>query len=369
MASPSLSVTWSSSACSSAPRNRDAVVQLHKLHFVDKKGDAHVKEMIEAKCKEGRRGDKERERAHKQRLKELNDAQDHRLKHCLKYGSTSIWTKEERDKIEDLRQDPDEAREKMVKHMKHLSQTFREEKSAMSARVYSKPPMNVRPRSEWEAIEEARQDPEEATAKMKAHMQELRTTFREQKGAMTARLSQRPRSTFWTKEQREKIEDLRQDPDEAHEKMTQHMQMLSRTFREEKASMMDRVNQLPAMTFRSKEERDAIEELRQDPDEAREKMTNYMKELGRITREQKADVMERVNKSPRKTFWTPEERDRIEEARRDPEEAKAKAEQDMRELSEKYREQKREIEDRVKAIPRRRFCHRRILLNEGMSSN
>jgi len=273
----------------------------------------------------------------------------------LKFGSTSIWTKEERDKIEERRRDPDEAREKMTEHMKDLSKSYRKEKEAMTARVWTKPSMNVRSKADWARIEESRQDPEEAMAKMDQHMQDLAKSFDAEKKEMTARIQASPRTTFWSKEKLAKIEDARRDPEEAGERMENHLHSLKKAWDEELGAMTARVKSSTASSFWSHAQWREIEEARSDPQEAKEKMTQHMKELERTAKQKKQDMMERVSRSPRKTFWTPEEKRVIEEMRRDPAEAKRKAAEDMRELAMAYRQEKKEIMDRVSAIPNKTF--------------
>merc|ERR1712048_238350 len=140
-------------------------------------------------------------------------------------------------------------------------------------------------------------------------MNERAQSWKEEKASMVEKVNMLPAMSFWTKEEREQIEALRQDPQEAREKMTQYMRIRAENHKVEKAAMRERVQASPRKTFWTKEQRDQIEELRQDPDEAREKMTKHMKELSRTYKEQKNAISERVRALPRKTFLTPEQRD------------------------------------------------------------
>jgi len=331
------------------------VLELHKQHFVEDKGMDAVRERIEARRREGIMEDKKMAREHRGRLMSLHAEIDHKFKHSMKFGSASIWTKEERDRIEERRHDPDEARQKMTQHMKELSKTYCEEKAAMTARVWAKPSMNVRSKAEKAKIEESRQDPEEAMIKMQQHMEDRAKSFKEEKEAMMARIQASPRTTFWSEDKKAQLEELRRDPDEAHQRMETHLRSLKKAWDEDLGAMTSRVNASPAMSFWSPEQRREIEDARQDPQEATTQMTQHMKDLERTTKERKKDMLDRVSRSPRKTFWTPEEKSIIEEVRRNPEEAHQKAAEDMRELAWAYRQEKKGIMDRVNAIPKKTF--------------
>merc|ERR1712137_266561 len=117
--------------------------------------------------------------------------------------------------------------------------------------------------------EEARQDPDEARAKTAKEVRRRARAWQEQRTAMMERVDAIPAMTFWTPEERAQIEEARQDPDEALDNMKQHMRRVSQTFRAQKGAMTERVQQTPNMTRWTLEERAQIEELRQDPDEAR----------------------------------------------------------------------------------------------------
>jgi len=346
---------WTGSRGSTTPRH-EAVMRLHYLHFVKKSGNEKVHEVVEQRRKENRAQDAVLERTHRNQLKELGAAMDEKIKNAMKHGSMSVWKKEERDRIEEARQDPDEAREKMVQHMNDKARSFKVAKGAMTERVKAMPAMNVRPREEWQRIEDARQDPDEAKEKMTTHMKQLTSDFQKQKAEMNARVKASPRTTFWTKESRDRIEELRQDPDEALEKMTKHMEDLEKKSAQDKRGMMDRVYAAPPMNMRSKQEQDMIEEARQDPHEAKAKMESHMKTLRDDYKQQKADMTERVRALPTSMHrWTKEERDKIEQARQDPMEATEKMTGYSKELAESYREQKRAMNERVDATPAMTF--------------
>merc|ERR550514_2117384 len=91
--------------------------------------------------------------------KDLVTAMDVRV---MKQPDMSRWTKKEWDDFEEARQDPFEASEAMTKYLKKLADNYSEKKKAMDKRVKARPDMTRWTKSQWEQIEEARQDPEEA---------------------------------------------------------------------------------------------------------------------------------------------------------------------------------------------------------------
>merc|ERR1712060_312066 len=93
----------------------------------------------------------------------------------------------------------------------------------------------------------------------KNHMKSLAETWHYQKGDMTERVRARPPMTFWSKDERDRIEDARQDPDEAKQRMTAYMRDRAREYRDHKRDMTERVNCLPAKTFRRREERERMD--------------------------------------------------------------------------------------------------------------
>merc|ERR1719359_2601056 len=106
------------------------------------------------------------------------------------------WTREEWNEIEQRRQDPEEAKQMSKLHMKNLAQSYKEEQEGLSARVKSKAPLNIRPKEERDRIEEARRDPEEAKERAKAHMKELQQSYQERKREIHERVHQNPLVTF-----------------------------------------------------------------------------------------------------------------------------------------------------------------------------
>jgi len=333
------------------------VLRLHRLHFIEKRGMDGVHEFITERGKNVKKDILRTQAEHRDRVKAIKDTKEQELRHALTRGggSLTVRTKEERDRIEELRQDPFEAREKMTNHMRDLGKSYSEQKSAMVARVSAKPAMNVRPKEELNRIEDLRQDSNEAKEKMAKHMRERALVAREEKARMKERVDASPKKTYWSKEKRDQIEELRQDPDEALAKMTKHMHDRAHSWKVERSEIEERVKTLPAISFRTKEDVEQIEELRQDPDEARAKMTHYMNEQARIDREEKAMMKERVRAQPRKTFWTKEQMQEIEERRQDPDEAREKMRSHMKELARSYKEKVSDMAEKMRTLPRKTF--------------
>merc|ERR1719401_1841725 len=174
----SMACTWSSSRGGGSVKNHDRIMRLHRLHFAEKKGSSAVQELVEEKRKEACKGDARMARAHKARLQSLKDDMDKRIKNAMQNGSMSVWTQEERDRIEERRRDPDEALTHMTKHMKELARSFKDQKTSMAERVAKVPSINVRPKEELASIEERRQDPEEARQRIMGKMKEQALTYR-----------------------------------------------------------------------------------------------------------------------------------------------------------------------------------------------
>lgn len=351
----SSSVTWRAANGGGTARH-EAVLRLHRLHFVEKRGNDAVQEVVEARRKECSVQDGRQVKKHFDKLQQMHDTLDHKIKHAITTGgSFSIRSKEERDRMEEARHDPNEALEKMKGHMKELGRNYMEHKKALTEKVNAKPPMTFRSKEERLQMEEARQDPNEAREAAQNHMKELARKFKEQKAELTGRVRARPKSTFRTKDERDRMEELRQDPDEAAEKMTKHMSELAHSYNKEKTIMQERVQARPRQTFRAREERDRIEELRTDPDEAREKKTKEMRELAKSYNGQKTEMTERVRALPKVNIRPKEERDRIEEARQDPEEARLKMTSHMQDRALTYRAEKQELLRRVHEAPAQTF--------------
>jgi len=347
-------VKWASSGAggqvAGTPR-QNRILELHRMHFVQKKGHHAVTASIEAKCKEGRAADAKSCKEHREKIQQLNDKIADQFKNAMAHGSMSVWAKHERDQIEEARQDPMEAKERMVKHLREHTKTYDAQKLAMTERVRGIPPMNVRPKAELEEIEAARQDPQEAKERIEAIMAHRKTTFMQQRKVMSARVQATRPTSFRSKEERARIEDLRQDPEEASEAMKKKLTHLARSYREEQVVMTERVYSRTDETQWTKEEREAIEEARQDPDEAKEKAKAHMKNLAQAYKEHQSGIVERVKANPPLNIRTKEERARIEEARHDPDEARETAKAHMKGLHRNYQEHKREIHERVHANP------------------
>lgn len=120
----------------------DRVLRLHRLLFVEKKGKS-TGDLVKARKEEGLKADGERTRAHLGRLKELNDRMDMKIKNGLEFGSTSIWTQKERNAIEEARQDPEEAKAAMIKKIREQARSYTDQKTGMRKRVASMPALNI----------------------------------------------------------------------------------------------------------------------------------------------------------------------------------------------------------------------------------
>mmetsp|Transcript_9853 Transcript_9853/g.15780 ORF Transcript_9853/g.15780 Transcript_9853/m.15780 type:complete len:377 (-) Transcript_9853:23-1153(-) len=349
VAEASAPVKWASSGVGT-PRH-DRILALHRLHFVHKKGHDAVNEQIAAKCKEGRKADAKSAKEHTQNLDKLKADITQKFNDAMLHGSMSIWTQEQRDRIEDARHDPNEAMATMRKRTVELSTTYKQHKSDMLDRLTAKPPMNIRPREEREAIEAARQDPKEAKERIEAQLKERKQLFVAQRKAMMERVKAAPSEVLRTKEEWQRIEDVRQDPKEAEEKMQKHMKSLAKVYREEQSAMQERVWAKPAMNFRSKEEMQQIEESRQDPEEAKARMKDHLKNLAQTYKDHKDGMVKRVQAKPIMNIRPKEERQRIEEMRQDPDEARLKMTAHLQDLARSYKAQKLQIHQNVHAMP------------------
>lgn len=348
-AEASAPVKWASSGVGT-PRH-DRILELHRLHFVHKKGHDAVNEQIAAKCKEGRKADARSVKEHTQNLDKLKADITQKFNAALQHGSMSIWTQEERNRIEEARHDPDEAKAAMKKHTGELCRSYEQHKSDMLGRITAKPPMNIRPREEREAIEAARQDPKEAQERIETQLRERKQLFVQQRRAMIDRVKAAPSEVLRTKDDWQRIEEVRQDPQEAEAKMQKHMKSLAKTYKEEQMAMTDRVWAKPALNFRSKEEMQQIEVARQDPEEAKARMKEYLKNLAHEYKEHKDGIAERVKAKPMMNIRPKEERQRIEEMRQDPDEAQQRMTAHMKDLARTYKAQKRQIHENVHAMP------------------
>lgn len=349
-ASTSSAVAWSSSGAGGqvlgTPRHQ-RVLELHRLHFVQNKGHSAVNQTIEARCQEGKKADAKAAKEHTAKLQELSDKMTDKVKNALAHGSMSIRTKEETDKLEEARRDPQEAIDRMAKEMKQRQRTYKEHQQTMKERVAVVPPMNLRKKAEMEAIEAARQDPEEAKERTQALIKQRKEAFKKERKEMNERLKAIPPTTTRSKEERARIEELRQDPDEASKAMEKHLKSLAKSYKEEQAAMAERVWSRPDDTQWSKEQRAEIEERRQDPEEAKQKVKQHMKRLNKNHKAHQEDLAARVRARPPLNVRSKEERAAIEEARQDPNEALQSARAHMKELARSYQDHKRQIHERI----------------------
>lgn len=208
--------------------------------------------------------------------------------------------------IEETRTDPKEALDAMTKFMKTQERAYKEQKTGMVKRVASMPALNIRPKAEWDAIEEARQDPMEAKEAMTKFMKEQARSYIDQACAMEERVEKVPDMSRWTKGEWDTIEEARQDPDEAREAMTKHMTKVADAYTDTRKKMEKRVKARPDMSRWTKSEWAAIEEARQDPEEAKEAMTKFMKEQAWSYSENKKAMMESLERDSKKWAGWPQ---------------------------------------------------------------
>lgn len=347
---PTSAVTWASSGAGGqvlgTPRH-ERILELHRLHFVKNKGNDAVKAKIEARCKESRAVDAKAGKQHAEKLQELHEKMTHKVKNAQAFGSMSLWTKEERDKIEEARRDPQEAKDKMAKEMQERARAYKDQQQQMNNRVRVVAAINIRTKTQWEEIEAVRQDPQEAKDRIELQLKHRKENFMEQRKAMTARVKAIESSSIRPKEERARIEELRQDPEEAAKSMQKHLRDLAKSYREEQAAMTARVLSRPGASNWTKEEWAELEDHRQDPEEAKQKARVRMKKLAQTFKEQQETMVERVKATPALNIRTKEERACIEEARQDPNEALLSARAHMKDLARTYQENKKKMNERV----------------------
>lgn len=280
---------------------------------------------------------------------------DNKIKNAMMNGSMSVWTKEERARREEARSDPNEAREKMETHTKELQRTYKKQKADMDERVRAIPQISVRSKEDWDRLQVLRRDPEEAVAETQKQYKETARKSVIATLAMNQNLALKEQFTFWSQAEQERIEEHRQDPEEAQQKMEQRVRETQQKFREEQKGMHERVWNMQPLNIRSKEESEIIEEARRDPKEASARMEEHIHAVSQKWKERKGGIYERVRALPQLSLRTPAERKQIEERRQDPDEAKAKMSQHLRELAKDYKAKMNAITDRVDALPARTF--------------
>lgn len=334
-------VVWSSSAGVPAVRDPEAVLRLHRLRFVERRGNDAVQELIDERRKAGHLEVARQTRDHFEHTRRLREQNDERVKRAATDGSHSYHSKEHRERIEALKQEADEAQRRSARDFQERRQTHREDHAAMTQRVGAAPVMNIRTKEEIDRIEEARLDPQEAWAKKTQEMKEVKQQYLENRAAMSARLAVMPKISRWTKAESERIEDARRDHEEGSHQRAQEMRDAEGARVEEVSGITVKASAAAGMSRRSKENRDYIEEVRQDPEEAQAAARRRAREVRpQLHQEQAAGIRERVKASPRKTFWTKEEQERIAQLRKDPEEAREVALQRMRAHALAYSDQK-----------------------------
>jgi len=353
MAAPPV-IAWSSSPGGNV-RDRDAVLRLHRMRFVDKRGVDAAQELIEERRKDVHKADAQLQKKHREWLQGVAAMQEEALKRARQQGSMSNRSKDERARMEEKRQDPEEARAKMAEHTRNQVRSYREAKEAMAEAVKAREALNVRTRGEIQRLERPAEQVEEAQSKVVRQLRENTRKDRDWKAATNEKLQAMPKMSFWNKAERERMEEIHQGTNEVTEQKARSAREHCRTWKEEKAAMTARLETIPAMSFRTREELEQDEEQRKHLDEARDRLAGGVKDRDKAYKGEIAALAERVQASPRKTFWTHEQRQQIEEARRDPDEARQRMAKQMRELAQNYKKQRDGIEERVRMLPRKTF--------------
>jgi hypothetical protein len=309
---------------------------------------------IDARCREGRAADAKSAREHSAQLQQLQDKIMDNFRNHLEHGSMSKWTQEEREKIEQARRDPLEAKQKMTKDMRECLRSYKQRQHEMQSRVRARSPMNIRKKEEREKIEAERQDPQEAKDRIVAHLASRKAAFIQQRKEMSARIQENQEKnpcSMRHKDEQARIEEMRQDPEEARAAMQEHLKELARSFAKEKMAMTDRVGCRPCECQWSPDKWAVIEMERRDPKEAMQKAKAHMKALAESYKEEREQLSARLKDRAPLNIRTKDDIAHLEEARRDPQEASEKAKADMEELCRSYQDRKREIHQRVHQNP------------------
>lgn len=298
---------WHSSRGVSSVR-REGVLELHRRFFVEKRGMDGIDELIEARAKEGLKKDRAHMREHRAKLQKLEAEMEDKLKNALLHGSTSIWTDEEREKLR--ARNSKEAQQKMSQNMKVLERSFREDKGAMTERVRSRPPLNVRSQDEMSGLFVHHP---EAAKQLEQRIKELASSYREEKAAMTARLESSKRNTSrWSEEKQAQMAEIRQDCMRLRQEQDAQQKSAIDAWQIHKKAMLEKVQDLPSLSHRTAQEKRELREVRTDPEETKARLLEQMRERERTAREQKNAMLQKIQQSPRRTFWTAEEKQLLE---------------------------------------------------------
>ncbi|CAJ1425274.1 unnamed protein product [Effrenium voratum] len=172
-------------------------LELHRQFFVEKRGMDGINEQIEARTKERLAEDRKQSKEYWAKLRKL-DA-ERAGKAPAAQESTGLWT--EQQKVQ--------AVEKLIKERRDLQRAFKEERGAMTERVRAIPALNVRTKEEMMRLRQA-QDPE-AAKQIQQRIKDMHASFKEELTAMTARLDSCPPSSRWSAEKQAKMEELKRE--------------------------------------------------------------------------------------------------------------------------------------------------------------
>mmetsp|Transcript_77665 Transcript_77665/g.154082 ORF Transcript_77665/g.154082 Transcript_77665/m.154082 type:complete len:404 (+) Transcript_77665:86-1297(+) len=335
-----------------------AVLQLHTARFVNGRGFAATEEFIEQRRREGAKATLELKKGHLDWLRSVNEARDLKLKQACQHGAMSVRSKAEWEKIEQKRTDHRETSVQSRRDHERLARTCRdearrgrhttaaEEGGAESPRV----PFNIRTQEELERLQRPRK---EDHVEQRFRGQQRR--WKEQKAAIEEAVAASLQKTFWTDDESARLDRVRAEAKELGAKHMEEVQAWQRTWKEEKESIASRQAAATALSFRTKEELDLLREQQQASMTSQQTLAEDVAQRKRAFKKDLKAIAARIGASPKKSFWTDEEKQRIESARTSSEEAVTRTANRARELEREYRKQLKSIDERVSGIPNKTF--------------
>lgn len=343
-----------------------AVLQLHTARFVNGRGVAAAEELIEQRRRDGLKATLELKKGHLDWLQGVNEARDLKLKEAHVHGAMSVRSQAELKKIEQKRADFREASVQSRRDRARLAQTYRdaseapasarrgrdrraatgEEGGAESPRL----PLNVRTLEELQRLQRPRKEDH-----VQQEFREQQRRWKEQKTALEQKVAASPDKSVWTDNDHAQLYQARMETKQLGVKRMEEVQAWQQTWKQEKKTMVDRQAAAPALSFRTKEELGQHKEQQQASITAKQTLAEDVAQRQRAFEKDLAAIVARTETSPRKTFWTKEEKERIESARTDPEEATTRTANRSRELALEYRKQLKMIDERVRGIPNKTF--------------
>lgn len=349
-----------------------AVLQLHTARFVSGRGTAAAEELIEQRRRDGLKATLELKKGHLDWIQGVNEARDLKLKEAHVHGAMSVRSQDEWKKIEQKRSDFREASVQSRRDRAHLAQTYRHASEApVSARRggdgrsgrgeeagaegprrtgESWSPLNVRTQEELQRLQRPRK---EDHVEQEFRAQQRR--WKEQKTAIEQKVAASPQQSVWTDDERASLDEARMKAKQVGAKRMEGVQAWQQTWKQEKKSIVERQAAAPALSFRTPEELAQLKEQQQASITAKQTLKQDVAQRNIAFKKELEAIAARTEASPRKTFWTSEEKERIESARTDPEEALKGTANRTRELELGYRKQLKMIDERVRGIPNKTF--------------